>query len=150
MNRVSAFQKLSWGNVGRDRNIMGRTVLEKSCSGVRLRLYWLRKSNCEWRYIVSNISRGTFQWRVRTHCSNYIRFFFKTAVNPSPLVPRICVSELGHHWFRKRLVAYPVPSYYLYQCWLIVNWTPRNKFQWYLNRNSIILIQENDLKYRQP
>ena len=35
------------------------------------------------------------------------------------------------------------PSCYLNRCWLIVNWTPGNKFQWNLNRNSIIWSQEN-------
>ena len=29
------------------------------------------------------------------------------------------------------------------QCWLIIQWTRRNKFQWNLKRNSNILIQEN-------
>ena len=32
---------------------------------------------------------------------------------------------------------------YLNQCWIIVNWTLRNKLQWNLNRNSNIFIQEN-------
>ena len=36
-----------------------------------------------------------------------------------------------------------MPSHYLKQCWFIVNWAPRNEFQWNLNRNSIIFIQEN-------
>ena len=35
------------------------------------------------------------------------------------------------------------PSHYLNQCWNIVNWTPRNKLQWNVNRNSNIFIQEN-------
>ena len=35
------------------------------------------------------------------------------------------------------------PSHYLNQCWLIVNWTLGNKFQWNLKLNSIIFIQEN-------
>ena len=35
------------------------------------------------------------------------------------------------------------PCHYLNQCWLIVNWTPGNKFQWNLNLNSLIFIQEN-------
>ena len=48
-----------------------------------------------------------------------------------------------HHWFRKWLVAWPAPSHYLNQCWVIVNWTFRNKLQWNLNGNSNILIQEN-------
>ena len=29
------------------------------------------------------------------------------------------------------------------RCWFIVGWTPGNKFQWNLNRNSIIFIQDN-------
>ena len=32
------------------------------------------------------------------------------------------------------------------QCWLIDNWTPGNKFQWNMNGNSIIFIQENALE----
>ena len=61
-----------------------------------------------------------------------------------PLVPHICVNDLGHHWFRKWLVACSASSHYLNQCWLIVNWAPGNIFQWNLNRNSIIFIQENE------
>ena len=37
----------------------------------------------------------------------------------------------------------PTPSHYQNQCWIIVNWTLRNKLQWNLNRNSNIFIQEN-------
>ena len=35
------------------------------------------------------------------------------------------------------------PTVYLYQCWYTANWTPRDKFQWNLNRNSYIFIHEN-------
>ena len=49
----------------------------------------------------------------------------------------------NHHWFRQWLVAWPAPSRYLNQCWNIVNWTIGNKFQWNMNRNSYIFIQEN-------
>ena len=41
------------------------------------------------------------------------------------------------------LVACPAPSHYLNQCWNIVNWTLRNKFQRNFNRYSYIFIQEN-------
>ena len=37
-------------------------------------------------------------------------------------------------------------SHYLNQCWNIVNWTLRNKFQWNFNRNSNIFIYENRMK----
>ena len=32
------------------------------------------------------------------------------------------------------------PSHYMNQCWLIVNWTTRNKFQWNLNQNTTVFI----------
>ena len=47
-----------------------------------------------------------------------------------PLVPHICISKSGQHWFRHWLVAYSAPSHYLNQCWIIVNWTLRNKLLW--------------------
>ena len=47
-----------------------------------------------------------------------------------PLVPHICVGELGQYWFMKWLVACSAPSHFLNQCCLIVKWTLTNKFQW--------------------
>ena len=40
-----------------------------------------------------------------------------------------------------RLVG--VKPFFLNQCWTIVNWTFRNKLQWYFNRNSYLFIQQN-------
>ena len=57
-------------------------------------------------------------------------------------VTHICVAELGHHWFRQWFVACSVPGHFLDQCWLIVNWTPKNIYIFY--RNSYIFIQENE------
>ena len=37
---------------------------------------------------------------------------------------------------------YTKPSHYVNQCWIIVNWTLRNKLQWNLNRNSNIFIEK--------
>ena len=59
-----------------------------------------------------------------------------------PLVPHICVSESGQYWFRLWLVAYSAPSHYLKQCWVIVNWTLRNKLQWNFNQNTKLFIHE--------
>ena len=50
---------------------------------------------------------------------------------------------INHHWLRQWLVAWPTPSYYVNQCWNIVNWTLGAKLQRNLNRNSCILFQEN-------
>ena len=53
-----------------------------------------------------------------------------------PLVPQICVSESGQHWFKYCLVAYSAPSHYLNPCWVIFNWTLGKKFQLNLNQNT--------------
>ena len=71
-------------------------------------------------------------WFVQLNCI-YIWWF----VNSCPIVLHICVDKLGKHCFRLWLVACSAPGhYYLNQCWLVVNWTPRNKFQWNTNRNT--------------
>ena len=51
-----------------------------------------------------------------------------------PLVPHLCVSESGEYWFRQWLVAYSVPSHYLRQCRVIVNWILMNKLQRKFNK----------------
>ena len=54
-----------------------------------------------------------------------------------------CTHLADSDWFRKWLVAWPAPSYYLNQCWNFVDWTLENKLQWNLNRNSNIFVPEN-------
>ena len=44
-----------------------------------------------------------------------------------PLVPPISISWSDGLWFRWWLVAYSAPSHYMNPCWVIVNWTHRNK-----------------------
>ena len=53
------------------------------------------------------------------------------------------ITELCQHWLGWWLVAYLVPSQWLNQCWLIVNWMLRKKLHWNLNPNQINFIQEN-------
>ena len=66
------------------------------------------------------------------------------ALTHLPLVPHICISELCQHWFRLWLVAYSAPNHYLNQCWVIVNWTLRNKLQWNFNyQNTKFFIHKN-------
>ena len=71
------------------------------------------------------------------HCSAWL------GLTQLLLVQHICVSESGRHWFRKWLVTYSVPSHYLKQCWVIVNWTFRNNRQWNVNQNTKLFIHEN-------
>ena len=72
-----------------------------------------------------------------------VRSTVRVKLTHLPLGSHICVSELGQHWFRQWLVAYSVPSHYLNQCWIIVNWTLRNKLQWNFNQNTKLFIHGN-------
>ena len=63
-----------------------------------------------------------------------------------PIVPHICISESGQHWFKFWLVTYRAPSHYLNQCCAIVNMTLGNKLQWHFNLNTKLFIQENASK----
>ena len=56
-------------------------------------------------------------------------------------VPHICVSKHTNIGSDNGLA--PIRRHNLNQCWNIVNWTLGNKFQWNLNKNSNIFIQEN-------
>ena len=55
----------------------------------------------------------------------------------------ICVTKVGYHWFRQWLVACSAPSHYLNKCWIIVNWTLVNIFQWNFNQNTTFFIDKN-------
>ena len=68
-------------------------------------------------------------------------------LNSSPLVPHICVNDSGQHWFRYWLVAYSAPSHYLNRCWVIINWTLRNKLPWNFNQNTKRFILVNASEY---
>ena len=72
-----------------------------------------------------------------------IAYRYMSFLTHLPRVPHICVSELGRHWFRYWLVACLAQSHYLNKCFLIVNWTLRNKLQWNLNQNTKPFVYEN-------
>ena len=59
-----------------------------------------------------------------------------TSLTHLPLVPHICVSKPGQHYFRQWLIAYSAPSHYLNQCWIIVILALKNKLQWNFNQNK--------------
>ena len=60
-----------------------------------------------------------------------------------PLMPHICVGDLGQRWFRQWFVACSAPSHCLSQCWLIVNWAFRNQMHSNSNGNTKLFIREN-------
>ena len=47
-----------------------------------------------------------------------------------PLMPHICVNGFCQHW------SCAVPSHYLNQYWIIINWTFGNNLQWNSNQNT--------------
>ena len=54
--------------------------------------------------------------------------------------------ETLQYCLRQWLVACLVPSHYLNQYWLIVNWTLRNKLKWNSNQNTIFFVHDNTFK----
>ena len=97
---------------------------------------WLITKGVLWHSNESNFTRSA-------HVLDLYLVFVDYILTHLLLVPHICIREPGQHWLRQWLVAYSAPSHCLNQCWPIVNWTPGNKFQWNLNWNSVIFIQEN-------
>ena len=73
----------------------------------------------------------------------YIYQWASMSLNCGGWVIHIYVSKQDHHWFLQRLVTCLAPSHYLNQCWLISNWTYRNKLGWNLNQNAKKCKQEN-------
>ena len=69
-------------------------------------------------------------------------YLFSLDINSSPSSVAY-MRQSGQHWFRWWLVAYSAPSHSLNQCWLIVNWTLRNKLRWNSNQNTEVFIHEN-------
>ena len=87
-------------------------------------------TNAQWqRY--RNIHSHMVSIHENIHCIKWAFFFQET----SPLN--------AAHMRQGTGPACSVPSHYLNHCWLIVNGTPGNRFQWNLNRNYIIFIEEN-------
>ena len=82
-----------------------------------------------WHWLLNSLNTLVAVWTL-THCS---------------LVTHICF-KLGHQWLRKWHVFCLVSSHSLNQCWLIVNWTHRNKIQWTFDPNTNIFFEEKGFK----
>ena len=80
---------------------------------------------------------------IESDCVTLKEWLIKFLLTHLPLIPHICVGELGRHWFRLWLVAYSAPSYCLNQCWVVVNWNLRNKLQGNFNQDKKNFIHKN-------
>ena len=85
------------------------------------------------------------QYGNRWECRRNVGYFLPASMCLT-LEPHLYVNELGHHWSRLWLVACSAPTYYLNQCWLIVNYLLRNKLQWNSNQHTKRFINENAFK----
>ena len=80
---------------------------------------------------------------ISSNGTDYAMSSTRTDLNSPLMVPHICVSELGQHWFRWWLVACIVPSHYLNQGCIMTNWTLTNKRKWNFNKNTTVFIYDN-------
>ena len=65
---------------------------------------------------------------------------------PPPLSAAYMRQWIGSALVQIWLAAYSAPSHYLNQCWVIVNWTRRNKIQWNSNQSKSLSFMEIHLK----
>ena len=69
---------------------------------------------------------------------------FNILIQTSKFVPKGSVNK---NLSLDQIIAWHfAPSRYLNQLWHLVNLTPGNKFQWDLNQNTTIFIQENSVE----
>ena len=59
---------------------------------------------------------------------------------------RVSVNSIPDICLNKGFLAWSTPGHYLIQCWNIINWTHRNKFQWNSDRNSYNFIKKRNSK----
>ena len=95
-------------------------------------------SNTVWN-ILDEFQRSEADW---TRCTKPLWKKIPNLVILSPLVPYICIGELGQHWLGWWLLACSAPIHYMDQCWLTINWTLGNNLQWNCYRNSNTFIEE--------
>ena len=83
-------------------------------------------------------------WLLHTEMTHAIYFFLIESQNPSILNNSLRSSDAYmRHKTKPPLVHIMACSHYLNRWWNIVNWTLKNKFQWYFHPNTAIFIQEN-------
>ena len=80
---------------------------------------------------------GPSQWE-KTLLSNVVVLISEWSLIP---IGQLLVSRFGHIHYEFPTTL--LPSHYLNQCWVIIDWTLRNKLQWKCNQFSKLFIDEN-------
>ena len=141
---VSWIQRMSWrvvcGSYAGGKEIV-KNVLLRKCSRP-LRLFCLCKGQyneiCGAKFIFFSVS-------VATRSNHSWMRLMSLGIHPV-IWSQDRVGNLRHHWLRWWPGADQPSSHCLIQCWNIVNWALRNKFQWNCNQNSTIFIDEIDFE----
>ena len=79
----------------------------------------------------------------------FIKLLIKNTTVPLTLcglVTSYSIDEEGTSLVHVMTCRLSAPSHYPNQCWLVVEWTLKNKFRWNMNQNTAIYIQEMHLK----
>ena len=128
---------MSW-----DLFCIGNSFLEFMAVENSLSFSWLAD-----KYLSANqkpASKKLFYLSWPNDCIDVKSVLFNSSPHSATYICQWMRSALAQKmWFRKRLVTYLVPSHYLNQCWVIVNWTLTNKLQWNFNQNTKFFIHEN-------
>ena len=105
-----------------------------------------RKSTFIWQFRWRNGSLGTtfifIQKRMNLKMSSAKRppFVSVSMWKHYPICPSAAYLR---QWTGSALVQIMAPSRRQAQCWVIVNWTPRNKLHWNFSQNTKLFIHEN-------
>ena len=112
-----------------------RQIISRHCMGDKSTRYHIFEVALTWQ-----------EWEGTTIAAPAMVTRWHALLTYLPLVLHICDSELGQHWFGQCLDACSAPSHYLNLCWLIVNWTLRNKLLWNLSSTLNFFIHGNALE----
>ena len=137
---------------------------DKQLGGRRIEISWLSFEVSEtistdmiiFTLVFFKLSSDPFLWtginmiEVGAWVNNYIQYTIHVLiwVNSSPSSAAYMCQWSGPALVQAMACHLFGTSHYLNQCWLIVNCTPGNIFQWNLNQNSIIFIHLKMLSAR--
>ena len=102
---------------------------------------WVKSLIFWFRFCLSLFRDST--WEYNNISSDFNSVLVRWLLTHLPLVPHMCLNDLGQHWFRYWLVTYLAPSHYLNQCWDIVN-----RFWWLCLVPTLTTRFASDLGYR--
>ena len=106
---------------------------------------WESYFNNRWALITQHLHLIVMRWEISFLMQTFTIMVVKIYLHVAWF--QWCFLLLSKHNHLRELqalfiftIAYPAPSHYLNQCWVIVNW---NKHQWNCTQNTTLFIHEN-------